>query len=275
MSQAATRPTDAKQAEVITARLRRRQRISPSFARLTLASEGVPRFVHRGYDQWFRLFMPQPGQEGLGLPDGTHDPLWYARYMAAPEGQRPRMRYVTVRDHRPDGDEGPEIDVDVVVHGAPGEAATGPLSTWAQTAEPGERVGVLDQGLIFRPDLAADGVLLIGDETALPAIAGILGSLPPGARGRAFIEVPHPDDVQALTVPDGVELNWLSRQGTAAAPGRSALAAALGDLPAGERPYVYGAGEAGMAAALNHALRQELDWPKDRLSSVTYWRLSP
>lgn len=263
---------EAKQAEVLTATLRRRQRLSPSFARLTLAGGGLERFEQRGFDQWFRLFMPRGGQEHLRLPSGNHDHLWYQQYLATPDAQRPCMRYVTVRDHRPDGEGGPEIDVDVVVHGEPGQPATGPLSTWAQTAEPGQRLGLLDQGLIFRPELAAAGVLLIGDETAMPAVAGILRSLPPEAKGQAFIEVPHQDDVQALKAPAGVEVRWLPRQDAEALPGRLALATVLGSLPAGEHPYVYAAGEAGMATALNHALRQELDWPKDRISAVTYWR---
>ena len=46
----------------------------------------------------------------------------------------------------------------------------------------------------YRPDPKADFHLLAGDETAVPAIAAALESLPENAMGAVFLEVPDDDD---------------------------------------------------------------------------------
>ena len=304
MSQAtANRSTEAdtkaepRPTTVVTATVRERRRLSPSFVRVTLVGEGLERFVFQGYDQWFRMFLAREGEGRMHLPAGSHDDAWYARYQAAPEGQRTWMRYVTVADFRTgsepasrpaDGaawepatgsDAGAtEMDVDVVVHGEPGDPGSGPLSTWAQTVHAGDRVALLDQGPIFRPELADEELLLLGDETAVPAIAGILKRLPARTRGRALLEVPYADDVQDLTTASGVTVTWLPRHGVEEVPGQRLLDVVREQVlrPAndGARPdkaYVYAAGEMKLTKALNQLLRTERDWPKERLTIVGYW----
>ncbi len=80
---------------------------------------------------------------------------------------------------------------------------TGPASRWAAHAKPGDRLQIVAPDAAFDADpggyewLPPDGVrqvLLIGDETALPAIAAILEQLalhPDPPRVQAFIEVPR------------------------------------------------------------------------------------
>lgn len=256
---------------VLTANVSRRERLSPSFARVTLAGGGMAHFAYQGYDQWFRMFLPRE-RSPLALPTGEYDDAWYAQYIATADTERPCMRYVTVRDRRPDGANGPEIDVDVVLHGEVGQPDVGPLSAWAQMAAPGDPVALLDQGLLFKADVAAGvDVLMVGDETAVPAIAGILRSLSPATAGLAIIEVPEAGDVQALAAPMGVDVTWLPRGSSRERPGSQALAAALAALPRDTHPYVYAAGEAAMTRALDNTLRQELDWPKELIHCVGYW----
>ncbi|HET8984234.1 MAG TPA: siderophore-interacting protein [Trueperaceae bacterium] len=271
-----TKP-EPKPTIVVTAAVHRRRRLSPSFARITLVGEGLERFAFQGYDQWFRMFIPREGEGRMPIPAGGHDDGWYSRFQAAPEEQRTWMRYVTVADFRTDGGRS-EMDVDVVVHGEPGDPGSGPLSTWAQTVNEGDRVALLDQGPIFRPELADQELLLLGDETAVPAISGILKRLPSEARGRAFIEVPYADDVQDLAAAGGVSVTWLPRHGIEDVPGQRLLDAVREHvLPPGthaarpEEKYVYAAGEMKLTKALNQLLRQEHDWPKDRLHVVGYW----
>lgn len=275
-SQAGTK-AEPKPTTVVTATVHRRRRLSPSFARITLVGEGLERFTFQGYDQWFRMFIPREGEGRMPIPAGSHDAAWYARFQAAPDEQRTWMRYVTVADFRT-GTEGTEMDVDVVVHGEPGDAGSGPLSTWGQTVNEGDRVALLDQGPIFRPELVDQELLLLGDETAVPAISGILKRLPTKARGRAFVEVPYSDDVQDLATASGVSVTWLPRHGVADVPGQRLLDAVRERvlLPGthGARPeetYVYAAGEMKLTKALNQLLRVEHDWPKERLHIVGYW----
>lgn len=250
-----------------------RRRLSPNFSRVTLGGAGLADFSVKGYDQWFRLFIPKPGSGPLELP-GRHDEEdWYATYRVTAEDERPTMRYVTVRDHRSVRDGGLELDVDVVVHGEPGRQGSGPLSTWAQTAEAGDAVGLVDQGLIFRPEKATGYTVLLGDETALPAIARILSYLPREARGIAFVELPDPADRQALAAPAGFAVEWLGR--TAERPGMTALAAARKALKSSAGAYVYGAGETRMTTELSKLLKGEMAWPKDSFTTVGYWHHAP
>lgn len=284
--------------QVLPATVQRRERLSPSFARLTLAGPALAYYAHHSFDQWFRLFLPRPGADQLALPNTPQPTEWYSRFLAAPEPERPWMRYVTVSDHRQPGSAACELDVEVVIHGGPGDAAAGPLSSWAQTAAEGSPVALLDQGPLFKAEVAtaptAAGLLIIGDETAVPGIAGVLKALPVDAVGKVYLEVPESDDIRALVAPGGVEVSWYARHGgephaasaaeavseasaslPAGAPGRLAFNAALPSLRDrsrdSARPYVYAAGESKMIAALNSLLRDELKWPKDLVTTVGYW----
>src|SRR5690606_23765726 len=182
-----------KPSKVLTATVLGRRQLGPSLIRLTLGGAGLEHLAYQGYDQWFRLFLPREGDGRMRLPAGDHDDDWCGQYQAATEDQRAWMRSATVADSRPSAangpgpgcGSGPELDVDVVVHGQHGDPGSGPLSTWAQTAAPGDRVALLDQGTIFGADKVEQDVLLIGDETAVPAVVGILRRLAPGVRGRA------------------------------------------------------------------------------------------
>lgn len=263
-------PKEPKPQELVTARVSARRRLSPTFARVTLADEGLDRFEDKGYDQWFRMFFARDGQGRMSLPEQHHDLGWYRQYLAAPDEQRTWMRYVTVSDFRV-GAHGPELDVDVVVHGQPGAADCGPLSAWAQSVTPGERVGLLDQGPLFKPDQARAGVVLIGDETAVPGILRILRCLPADAWGEAYLEVPSRADEQAVLAPTGVRVRWLVREDPQSRPAHAALTAATPELLARRHGYVYAAGESTMTKALSELLADQLEWPRERFTSVGYW----
>lgn len=184
-----------KERGLYLAEMLRNERVSPHMVRLTLGGEDLARLPQHGFDHWVRLFFPHPEH---GTPDFSHLPetfglTGYVRYLTQRSGTRPAVRSYTIREHR-----GDEVDIDFVSHGDDGLA--GP---WAAKAEPGERVTMIDQGCGFdlRPD--ADFQLLVGDESAMPAILGILRDLPGEAKGLAIIEVPDPDDAQEVVGPDG------------------------------------------------------------------------
>ncbi|MHC5557459.1 SIP domain-containing protein [Kocuria sp. U4B] len=69
-------------------------------------------------------------------------------------------------------------------------------------------------------------VLLVGDETAAPAIEGILRSPDPLMDGRAVIEVPTGGDIRSWAHPAGIEVTWTLRQRSdhpTGCPGEAAL----------------------------------------------------
>ncbi len=88
------------------------------------------------------------------------------------------------------------------------------------------RLGSWFGGIEFSPG-EAERIVLVGDETAVPAVARILADLPVSARGVALVEVPCAHDFLPLQRPPGMEVCWLSRTG--ASPGERLLSA-LGAL---------------------------------------------
>jgi NADPH-dependent ferric siderophore reductase len=225
--------------------------LGPNFRRLTFAGEQLRGFGAGGDDQRIKLVLPQPGQSVEDLPSGED---WYVEWRAMPDAERPTMRTYTVRAFRP---EVGELDVDFVLHGV--DAGTpGPAASWAATASFGDQVGLIGPdrpgrgrmwGCEWAPPLTADRLLLAGDETAVPAMAVILESLPSDARGTVCVEVPHPDDRQPWRHPHGIDVRWLARGGGSGAPPaphgsllEAAVAEAM-DSMCGRRQIPLGAGQ--------------------------------
>ncbi|UOZ02887.1 siderophore-interacting protein [Amycolatopsis sp. WQ 127309] len=255
--------------ELLTMRVLRRERLSPHFARVTLGQDDVDSFTPMGFDQWFRLFIPVAEGSLDRLPNKLNA-LAYARFLTITKTSRPVLRSYSVRAYRPDGPDGPELDVDFVLHGSAADGTAGPAATWAQHCTRGDAVAILDEGIGFNPAPGREHFLLVADETGLPAIAGVLAALPRDATGHALIELPDAEDQQPLDAPPGVEVTWLAR-GRGAAAGQVVLAAAQ-DTPVPAVP-VHGwvVGESAMAVALRrHWVRAGI--PKDDVMFCGYWK---
>lgn len=209
--------------------VRRLERLSAHFLRVTFTSDQLEFFGTDARDQRVKIVFPLPG---VGFGDfGADDPRvaldgsWYSRLRELPEHERNLFRTYTVRGVRP-ADR--ELDVDFVVHPAPVDTGSnqpiGPAASWIARVAVGDTVIIvgpdarsLDSavGIDWHPGDARE-VLLAGDETAAPAICAILEGLPPELRARAFIEVPDAGD--ALPLRRNAEVvTWLPRG--QAAPG--------------------------------------------------------
>ncbi|AYF73572.1 siderophore-interacting protein [Nocardia yunnanensis] len=257
--------------EVLGAEVLASKRISPNFVRVTLGGTGLSGFTAMGYDQWFRLFMP--GRDGsLKLPTSAGSLGWYAQYLMMGKEHRPLTRNYTVRDYRAAGfgefGSTAEIDIDFVSHGD-----DSPASAWANNATPGSQVGLLDEGIMYQAPEQMESTLLVGDESALPAIAGVLRSLPRETTGAAYIEIPSAEDKQELNEPAGVRVNWLVRTDAHGEVGALAAAAVReADLP-GTGVYAFVAGEQKLAAGVRRYLAQEREIPKADITFTGYWRV--
>ena len=256
--------------ELVHLRVLRTERLAPHWMRVTLGEGEIDRFVPMGYDQWFRLFLPVGGEEGLvRLPAKANKMLGYLKYLRIPADERPVMRNYTVRAYRAGTDAtGPELDVDFVLHGS--GAAAGPASRWAERATPGESVVIIDEGLSFNAERGTRHVLLAADETGLPAIAGICASLPTDAAGTALIEVPDAEDALEFDRPPGVEVRWIARDG-AAKPGSLALAALRDVALPGHDTHAFIVGEQSLPTG-GRRLLVERGIDRDAISFVGYWR---
>lgn len=252
----------------------RTARLSPGWMRVTLGGGEIERFAPMGYDQWVRLFLPIGGEEGLDrVPAKANRMFGYLRFLRIPDGERPVMRNYSVRAYRPaTADAGAEIDVDFVLHGSAAEGTAGPASRWAETCEPGEHVLIIDEGLGFNPARGMQRVVLVGDETALPAIASICASLPESAIGVVIVEVPTAEDALEFPHPSGLEMRWIVRS-DAVAPGAMALEALRETALPLEPFHAWIAGEQALASGARKLLVGERDVDRDRVSFTGYWRI--
>jgi NADPH-dependent ferric siderophore reductase len=212
-------------------------RPSPHLRRVTLGGAALAGFASLGFDDHVKLFFPAPGAAEPVLPTaGPNGPVY-------PEGERP-----AARDYTPRRFTATELEIDFVLHGE------GPAATWAAQAAPGQRIGVGGpRGSFILPE-DYDWYLMVGDETALPAIARRLAELQPLPSAAA------------------VSVTWLHRDG--AAPGQpDALAAALRalPLPPGEG-HAWVAAESAVARALRAVLVEGRGLDKGAVKAAGYWK---
>ena len=114
-------------------------------------------------------------------------------------------------------------------------------------------------------------MLLAADETGLPAVAGVLASLPATARGLALVEVPHDDDRQAMPGPAGVEVRWVVRDDPHAVVGAAVLAAVEAAPVPAEPVTAWVVGEQGLVAgARRHWVGAGV--PKQDVTFCGYWK---
>ncbi|MGU3643330.1 siderophore-interacting protein [Microbacterium sp. C23T] len=252
----------------------RTERLSPHWLRVTLGGGEIDRFRAMGYDQWFRLFLPLGGDEGLErLPAKANKMFGYLKYRRIPDGVRPVMRNYTVRAFRPaTATAGAEIDVDFVLHGSAADGTAGPASRWAESCQAGESVVVIDEGLTFNPDRGTDRVVLVSDETGLPAIAGICAALPSHATGLAIVEVPSAEDALDFPHPAGVTVRWIVRDHDVK-PGTLALQALRDASIPDAAIHAYIVGEQALATEGRRHLVGERGVSKDLVSFCGYWRV--
>jgi NADPH-dependent ferric siderophore reductase len=249
----------------------RTRRLGPSLVRITFGGEQLREFAGGGRDQSFSLFLPHPGQTEPLVPVERGDG-WFAAWRAMDPSVRAVMRSYTVCAQRP---EAGEVDADFVLHGD-----TGPATRWARRARPGDRVRLLgprtadNKSVGFRPPPDTGRVLLAADETALPAVAGILAWLPAGTGARVWIEVPRAEDARPLPTAADAEITWLAREDFRQ---HGAVVDAVREAVLPEdvwgSPYAWVAGESGAVRALRRHLVAERGFARDRVAFSGYWRL--
>jgi NADPH-dependent ferric siderophore reductase len=242
-----------------TARVLRTEFVTPHMIRVWFGGEdlaclGVGEFA----DAYVKLVFPPPGAS-YRTPFDVDE----IQRNLTPD-QWPVMRSFTVRWWDSNAS---ELSIDFVYHGD--EGAAGP---WAAQARPGDEIQFRGPGGAYSPGPDADWHLLVGDESALPAIAAALERIPRGVPARVFIELDDPSDKQVLTSPGDLEVVWVSHSFSDPEPGGILLdAIARAELPAG-RLQAFVHGEAGMVKQLRRYLRFEMQIPSDALSISGYWR---
>ncbi|WP_028642281.1 siderophore-interacting protein [Nocardioides sp. URHA0020] len=213
-------------AQQYDAQVLRREQLSDHLVRLVLGGPGLSGFVSTGVpDEWVGLVVPSQFQS----------------------------RYYTVR-----GWTGSELTLDVVVHDV------GLVTEWAARDVVGDTVTITEPKGSFAMPADAGWLILVGDLTALPAMARIAESA--AVPTRIWAEVP--DDLSAY-LPSGADVTWL----TPPWDGQSRLAEAVEsiDWPAGDG-YFWMAGESAQMRAIRKHLMRDRKLPSTAYDVMGYWR---
>lgn len=236
------------------------EQLTPSLRRVHFRSDDLSAFADSfDTDRYVKLVFPQPG---VVYPE----PLDVRALRGViPPQDMPVLRTYTALF--PDLAAG-TVAIDFVLHGDHGVA--GP---WAAAARPGDRLLVNGPGGAYRPDPTADWHLLVGDETAIPAITAALLDLPRSATARVLLLVDKPGHEPDLPLPDGATVTWFYRS-AATTGGEGTLDGAVRSLDwLPGRVQVFAHGE---AAEIMHRIRPHLlrDRGLDRsqVSISGYWR---
>lgn len=275
--------------------------VSPTYVQITVSGPELDRVSTTGWDQRINLIFPLP-EHGLTPMAMVDD--WYGAWRLRPEALRNPIRTYTVRAVRP---QSREMDILFVSHGP-----TGPAGQWIEDAKVGDELMLCAPnsrsssdpgGIDFDPPRSCTRFLLVGDETAAPAIAAILDQLPTDATGTALVELPHPEDAAILPSHPGVEVRVFGRSGargddlkdeviTAATALTSGAVPVteqeiedvdvdvdiLWEVPRGEdgvrdhEAYAWLAGEAGVIKVLRRQLVTDLGWDRRAVAFMGYWR---
>ncbi|SEC84502.1 NADPH-dependent ferric siderophore reductase, contains FAD-binding and SIP domains [Nocardioides exalbidus] len=211
------------------ATVRRREPLSDHLVRLTL--DGLDDFTSTGIpDEWVGLVVPGQFQS----------------------------RYYTVRSFA-DG----ELTLDVVVHDV------GLVTEWAMRDCVGDTVTITEPKASFLPPAGATWLLLVGDLTAMPAMARIVETHPT-LTTYVMAEVPDQHELAgAGYLPGSADVTWLEPP----ARGQSALAEVVAgiDWPEGEG-YFWMAGESAQMRAIRKHLMREVGLPTTHYDVMGYWR---
>lgn len=235
------------------------EQLTPHMLRVTLGGDDLEGFTSPGFDDHVKLFFPDPATGELVLPQPD------AQGVAKPApGDAPRL----MRDYTPRRYDAASqtLAIDFAMHDS------GPATQWARSAQPGDCIGVGGpRGSLVIP-MTFDGYVLIGDDTALPAISRRLAELPAGALAFVFAEIDSPADRLRFASDADVVVEWLFREGTPAGQSTALIdALCVATLPAGD-VHAWVAAEAGVAKAVRRHLVDARGLNPKWVKAAAYWR---
>lgn len=238
---------------VRTITVKAKEQLAQNYVRFYFTSPELAGFVSSSFDDHIKLFFPLSGkavqkpqmtEQGLKFPDPANKPV--------------------ARDYTPRAFDAERLvlEVDFVLH------EDGPAGSWALQAEVGDQLVMAGpRGSMVIPE-EYDWHLLIGDETALPAMTRRIAELPASKTVMAVLETDDPQLQHLLPVHDGLRAYYVQRQ--ANQPLQLAQKVQQLVLPEGIG-FAWAAAESAVAKAVRAELvAKGLENTQIRASS--YWR---
>lgn len=200
-----------------------------------------------------RLLLPSPGDRELEMPG------WNGNEFLRRDGQRPLIRTFTPRrgDAR-------SIELDIVVHD------DGAASSWAADAAPGLPAAISGPGRGYRIDPAASDFVLVGGETAIPAIGQLLETIPDEIPTIVHLEVEDAAVQLALPNHPRAEITWHDL--ALGAERGATMLAALRESSIGPSTRVWCAGEAAAMYRVRKHLFEEREIKRSQATVRGYWK---
>lgn len=232
-------------------------KLTERMIRITFSGESLANFKSLGPADHVKAFFPDPETGEYNAP-----------YMTDEGMQRPDRAQMISRDYTPIPREDGQLDLDFLLHGD-----DGPASYWASRAKVGDRLVVAGPRGSKLPPQGANWYVLVGDETALPAISRWLSHIGPDGNVSIFVEVDGPAD-EDYPLPYGYSVKWLHRNGAKA--GTTDLldrAVREIEIPTDNPGFVWAAGEAGSLKPIRRYVRRELELDKTWQQFQGYWKL--
>lgn len=261
--------------------VRAKRFVAPDMIRITLSGDALRHFAPWGLDQRIKLVIPMAdaSQPDFGLlEEPTPNPKhWYTRWKALPAHSRNALRTYTpaeIRVHEH------EIDVDFFIH-----EPSGPASAWAQSCQLGDgvvitgpdvRVGYTGYGIQYTPPAVPHSLLLIGDNTAVPAINSILRHTPLRTPVNVILHVSPGTEALFPKERKHCSLTVVNRSSASHADFEAAVqqwcAKHRSTFDTDGTGYAWIAGETETTKRIRRILLSELKLPKERVAFLGYWK---
>ena len=211
-------------------------RLTPDMLRITLVGDDLADFVSLGFDDHVKLVLPTPSGE---VEHRTFTPRRFD----------PRSR---------------TLAIDFAVHDA------GPAARWAIGAQVGDTLQI--HGPKGSVVIAGDvrHLLLVGDETALPAIGRRIEEAEAGELITSVVAVTGPEEHQSFDTRARLTALWAHRPPSAAA-NPDALIAILKGLDLEPGTFVWVAAEAAVTRTVRAYLIEERGHPLRWVKASGYW----
>ena len=221
-----------------------------------------------------RVVLGGPELAGLEIPDPASSvrllvawpgepfelPNWNGNEFLLADGRRPALRTFTPVSLTDD-----ELTLDVVRH--PG----GAISDWAETVTPGAPCAVSGPGRGEAIDPEAERYVLLGDETAIPAIEQLLRVIADGTDVDVHIEIVADDARVDLPTHPRAAVIW--HVAGAGDPPGTTLRRAIEQTEIDDGTRVWAAGEAAAVQAIRKHLFDERGTPRSHTTIRGYWKV--